>query len=262
MQTLPPITQKQQDIIFLIARFRFLNRNHIQQFLTLSDHKRTNLRLKYLTTKNYLNRSYSTNFHEKNKPALYHLTQESVHYLKAHSNYPSSYLRSLSRDSERTPEFIAKSLFLADIALNVATENQHGHTDESLLYVPFSAADVTVSSLTFLTEISPDLVLIKKKGTGQPTYLLLYLITEKMPKPTLRKILRAIATFFWSGAWEDQMDSVFPTVLFASETEVLLTRKLVMICLFSLGSLKRLNKLGLFLRFGSSLPQKNLETHV
>ncbi len=70
---LPKITERQRNIINLLYEHRFLNRIQIQALLNQKDYKNTNLWLKDLREKQYVEWIYSTHFAEKTKPAVYYL---------------------------------------------------------------------------------------------------------------------------------------------------------------------------------------------
>lgn len=78
MTELPKLTKRQQAILKLLYRFRFLNRIQIQAFLGHKDPKTINLWLRDLRAKGYVEWIYSTHFAEKTKPAIYYLTLNGV----------------------------------------------------------------------------------------------------------------------------------------------------------------------------------------
>jgi hypothetical protein len=69
--TLPTITTKQQEILKLLYRFRFVDRIQVQAFLHHKDKGRVSAWLKDLREKQYIGWIYSTDFTEKAKPAIY-----------------------------------------------------------------------------------------------------------------------------------------------------------------------------------------------
>jgi hypothetical protein len=79
---LPKITSKQQDIVELLYRYRFLNRIQIQSFMGHTDKRRVLAWLKDLREKQYVTWIYSTDFTEKTKPAIYYLGLNGIRYLK------------------------------------------------------------------------------------------------------------------------------------------------------------------------------------
>jgi hypothetical protein len=82
IKTLPEITEKQQNIIELVFKFRFINRKQIQQIFKHKDAHRINSWLKDLVEKNYLGRIYSHRLLENTKPAVYYLNNYGVLWCK------------------------------------------------------------------------------------------------------------------------------------------------------------------------------------
>jgi len=69
---LPNITTKQEEILKLLYRYRFLNRIQIQALLNHKDKRRIIAWLSDLRSKGYVEWIYSTDFTEKSKPAIYY----------------------------------------------------------------------------------------------------------------------------------------------------------------------------------------------
>ena len=70
---LSSITNKQQEILKLLYKYRFLNRIQIQQLMNHKDKKRVIVWLRDLRKKQYIEWIYSTDFVEKTKPAIYYI---------------------------------------------------------------------------------------------------------------------------------------------------------------------------------------------
>jgi len=125
MITLPNITNKQQEILNLTYKFRFLNRIQIQQLLKHKDRRRINTWLKDLVEKQYLNRIYSNNIGENIKPAIYYASINAIRYYRAIAQ-SNSYLKKLYHDSKRSESFIAGQILIADICLDIIAINNGG----------------------------------------------------------------------------------------------------------------------------------------
>lgn len=82
MTKLPKITKKEQEIIRLLYRFRFLNRVQIQALLGHKDYKTINMWLRDLREKQYVDRIYSTHYAERTKPAIYYLSVNGIRHLR------------------------------------------------------------------------------------------------------------------------------------------------------------------------------------
>lgn len=78
----PEITKKQEKIITLIYRFRFINRKQLQRFFEHKDARRINTWLKDLVEKKYLGRIYSHKLLENTKPAIYYLMNNGIIWIR------------------------------------------------------------------------------------------------------------------------------------------------------------------------------------
>lgn len=212
---LPKITQKQIEIITLIYKFRFLNSTQIRLFLNHKDKMRINLWLKDLSDKKYLNRIYSNRIGENTKPAIYYCGENAIKYARVNLPYSEKYLKNVYRDGDRSSDFMKSRMFLADICLNMISINNKGEGKYDFI----TAADVTSSSKYFFMEsLSPQLVITKDK-TKQ---YILVLLDSNMPKYNVKKKIKNYIELFYENAWEENIGSDFPVVLFACESKALL----------------------------------------
>ena len=79
---LPPITRRQEEIVTLIYRFRFINRKQLQRYFKHKDARRINTWLRDLVAKNYLGRIYSYKLLENTKPAIYYLMNNGIIWIR------------------------------------------------------------------------------------------------------------------------------------------------------------------------------------
>ena len=79
---LPKTTTKQQDILKLLYRYRFVDRIQIQVLMGHKDKRRIGAWLKDLREKHYIEWIYSTDFAEKTKPAIYYLGINGIRLLR------------------------------------------------------------------------------------------------------------------------------------------------------------------------------------
>jgi Replication-relaxation len=135
MTTLPKLTKKQQEILKLLYRFRFLNRIQIQAFLGHKDYKTINLWLRDLREKQYVEWIHSTHYAERTKPAIYYLRLNGVRYLKKLTRtdedgeqqpaHPTEELRKRYRESTRSQTYIDRCLLLAGCCVALEQQNRH-----------------------------------------------------------------------------------------------------------------------------------------
>jgi hypothetical protein len=126
---LPKITKKQQEILKLLYRYRFLNRIQIQSLMGHKDYKTINLWLKNLREKEYVAWIYSTHFAEKTKPAIYYLGLNGIRHLKQLTTtgedgnkqpaYAPEELRKRYRESTRSQTYIDHCVLLADCCITL-----------------------------------------------------------------------------------------------------------------------------------------------
>lgn len=139
MTELAKITKKQQAILKLLYRFRFLNRIQIQALMGHKDPKTINLWLRDLRAKGYVEWIYSTHFAEKTKPAVYYLGLNGVRYLRKLTTpdedseqlpiYPPEELRKRYKESSRSQTYIERCILVADccVSLRQQSTNKLGY---------------------------------------------------------------------------------------------------------------------------------------
>lgn len=108
------ITPKQQEILKLIYRYRFLDRIQIQTFLNHKNKKNINTWLKDLTDKQILGRHYTNTIKENTKPAIYYLIAKSKPFLTTDPDINQDILKRLYRDKKSSEKLINHSVLLAD----------------------------------------------------------------------------------------------------------------------------------------------------
>lgn len=156
MTDLPKLTKKQQEILQLLYRFRFLNRIQIQALLGHKDRKTINLWLRDLKAKGYVEWIYSTHFAEKTKPAVYYLALNGVRYLRTLTTkangeddevdivplYPPEELRKRYKEPTRSQTYIDRCILVADCAIALERQNTADETEgKKLRYYSQTEAD-------------------------------------------------------------------------------------------------------------------------
>lgn len=211
--TLQKITNKQQSILLLLFRFRFLNRIQIQILQKHKYPKRINDWLKDLTQKEYLGRIYSTKYGEINKPAIYYLKLNGIRYLKT-LNCSAEQLKNLYHEENKSENFISEQLLIADICLSLQQKNNN-----KIKYAAATASDLSDPEykFNFLAELGSDLI-YAKESEGIKKYYLLEIFEPTIPAYSVRKKIKNYFDFYFSNEWEDKMDENFPTILFICPT--------------------------------------------
>jgi hypothetical protein len=117
---LPALTNKQQEILELLYKYRFLDRIQIQNFLGHKDKKTINLWLRNLKATDYIEWIYQPDdFALKTKPAIYYLALNGIRLLKTFDRHPVKELRKRYRESQRSQGYIERCLLLASCCITL-----------------------------------------------------------------------------------------------------------------------------------------------
>lgn len=226
---LPKITYKQQELIELLYKYRFLNRIQLQAFIRHKDYKRINVWLKDLTEKQYVERIYSTDFAEKTKPAIYYLGINSIRFLREWGTYPNDELRKRYREDERSQTYLDRCSLIANcaLALDAADGRYLPRATGDIIYNYFYETEADYLQESFYHElvgseyIRPHLCIAKLKheGSNEPVTeksYLLEVIDPTLPRYRMRKRLSNYVEFLSTGEWDDTLgkyDEPTPTIL-------------------------------------------------
>jgi hypothetical protein len=206
---LPPLTPKQQAILKLLYKYRFLNRKQIQQFLNHKDKRRIISWLKDLRDKEYVDWQYDkTDFIAKSQPGIYYLSLNGIRYLRHQDKYPNEELRKRYKERTRTQAFIDRCLLMADCT--TALYNKSHDNVSYTIVLPVDYVDPS-NSHYFLNELKPHLY-FKKQQDKEATSYLLENIESTLPRYQLRKRLKEYVDYLASG-WSERNGPV-PVVLF------------------------------------------------
>ena len=204
------ITNKQQEIINLLYQHRFLDRIQIQTLLAHQSKGRITSWLRDLREKEYIGWIYDkNNFVKKTKPAIYYLGLNGIRYLRTTDEYPLEELRKRYRESSRKPDFIARSLLIADCCLTLKSK-----TLNSTHYTFVTASDYSNpdSDYSFLSELQPKLCFVKKTPRSKTVYLL-EIFDPTTPRYMVKKRLNDYIEFLADGNWESETEDDKPPVI-------------------------------------------------
>lgn len=243
MTELPKLTKKQQVILRLLYRYRFLNRIQIQALMGHKDPKTINLWLRDLRAKGYVEWIYSTHFAEKTKPAIYYLSLNGVRHLRTLTRtgededgraivlpvYPPEELRKRYKEPTRSQTYIDRCILIAEccIALErAAIENET--KSKKVRYYYQTEADYLLerSYYHFVLDselIQPSLIFCKdkldNKGTEEETLesYILEVFDPTLPRYRMKKRLGDYVKYLDDEdlTWKEQTNTEkLPIVLF------------------------------------------------
>ncbi|MEO6761571.1 MAG: replication-relaxation family protein [Candidatus Saccharimonadales bacterium] len=213
---LPKITTKQQTILKLIYRYRFLNRVQIQALLGHKSHKNTIVWLKDLRQKQYLDWIYSTDFAEKTKPAIYYLNIDGLRYLTSTGDYPIEELRKRYREHSLKQPFIDRSILLADCCISLMVNSVAGVSYSFVTHADYTDPGDQYHFFAETGLIKPQLIIKKQERLPQTTKTTNYLLEvfdASLPQYRIRKRLKDYVKFLADGAWAGERDDPEPIIL-------------------------------------------------
>ncbi len=239
MTELPKLTKKQQEILKLLYRFRFLNRIQIQAFLGHKDPKTINLWLRDLRAKGYVEWIYSTHFAEKTKPAIYYLRLNGVRYLRklttaddggeTQPTYPPEELRKRYKEPTRSQSYIDRCILLAECCIGLEQADTKNEAEgKKLRFYYQTEADYLLESsyYHFILNselIQPSLIFCKdklgkdgKEETTLKSYLL-EVFDPSLPRYRMKKRLGDYVKYLdeEGDEWQEQTSTEkLPTILF------------------------------------------------
>lgn len=222
--TLPKITPRQQDILKLIYKHRFLDRAQIQALLQNKDAKNIKEWLTDLREKEYLNWIYSTDYHGRTKPAIYFIGLNGIKYLKTQDDCTPELVRRLYREKSRSDSFRASCLLLGDCAVGLNAPRSDGATYD---YATLSDFAKPASPLHVLAGNNCQLFFTKYTAEGELiARFMLQVIDSTLPLYRARKRIRDCISFYTSGDWESATGTAFPAALFVCPSlDVLISLK-------------------------------------
>ena len=203
---IPAITSRQQQILKLLYRHRFLTRKHIQQYLDHRDKRRSTRWLKDLKNKQCIDWLYDANGPDsRSKPAIYFLDANGIRLLRALHQYPEEELRKRYKDRTRQQDFIDRCLLLADCCLHLEARNKGA--DAHYVYAleaDYMDADNDFAYLADSELIRPALAFIKQPmpstdAVGQTYFLELFDLSA--PRYMVRKKLSAYLEYLQTDEW-------------------------------------------------------------
>jgi len=210
MTNLPHITNKQQYILRLLYKYRFMDRIQIQVLLGHKDKGRSCRWLKDLKAKNYIGWIYDgTNLASRTKPAVYYIGLSGIRYLRSLDEFPPEELRKRYKESSRQQPFIDRCLLLANCCLNLEASSS-GRKHYS--YITESEFTNPESDYNFLSELKPHLC-FEKTTPNKTTSYLLESFDNTLPRYRVKKRIKDYVDYLNSGDWEYEMGSGLPIVL-------------------------------------------------
>lgn len=213
---LPKITMRQKDILDLLYKHRFLNRIQIQALLGHKDYKNTNLWLKDLREKQYVEWIYSTHFAEKTKPAVYYLGINAIRRFRQNDLHTEHILK-YYRESGRSQAFIDRCVLLADACIALGQAGGKNKNGDTWYYYETEAEYAENGYFAFLidTDIHPHLCYSKQgyDDDGEEVALesrIVEVFDPTLPRYSARKRLKDYVKFLDGEEWQSETEEDKP----------------------------------------------------
>jgi hypothetical protein len=211
---LPSITPKQQEILKLLYKYRFLNRAQIQILLGHKNHKTSLEWLKDLREKQYVVWIYSYDLATKNKPAIYFLGRNGIRYLKSTGEYQTNTIRRRYRDNAIKQDFISRSMLLADCHTDLLVHGSHDASYSFISQADYAHPDSPYNFFYEDTLVHPQLIISKQDKKGATTNYAVEIFDLSLPQYRIRQRLKEYVTFLDEGRWITERDDPEPCIMF------------------------------------------------
>jgi len=210
--TIKDLTDKQLEILLLIYRFRFLNRNHIQQFLNHKNHSLIIRYLNQLSDYQLINKIHSTKRSDINSPAIYFLATKSKSLLKDYEKINPDLLGRIYREKYRSESFRNHCMLLADLYFLF----QKAAYEQKATCHFYTATDI--STIAYAPLPLPDAyITIKEKNKHIKRYFL-DIFNEGMPMFAVRRRINQYCRYYAGNFWQDHNKDPFPKVFLICPT--------------------------------------------
>ena len=206
------ITKKQEEIIGLLYRFRFLNRSQIEKLLGHKKPHRINQWLKSLDDKKIVGKIYSKKIGENTKPAIYYLKARSKSYLEDQLKKDDKLIKRIYGEAKRSLKFVNHCLLSADFYL----ELKKSHLTQEIFFY----TKIDLLNHDYLPDKHPDAYVAIKDNKDIKRYFF-EIIDEGMPRFALRAKIKQYLEYFDSNIWAETTKHPFPKILILCPNETI-----------------------------------------
>jgi len=205
------LTKKIQKIIYLVYRFRFLNRIQIQEMLGHKDESRINKWLAFLTEEQYVGRDYDKTIGKNRMPSVYYLKKAGIRFIKQTYNIDNAYINKLYREEVISLTTKNHSLRATDFYLIL----RRFAKERNAILEYYTKADLAQSE--FFERIKPDAYFTFETEKGKrSSFVEIDLETESLAQ--IRRKMQKYSSYYQSSHWKKQT-KLFPQIISVSLTQ-------------------------------------------
>lgn len=199
------LKDKQTEILLNLYRFRFLNRNQIQQLLNHKKHNRVIEWLNELEKEKYVNKEFERKFGAV--PSVYCLGTKSRKEFKKSKDIKTKLLERVYQEKNSSPEFKAHNMAVADIFLSLL-ELTKKHDAKLTFYTT-----VNLTDMKYLPLPHPDAFFsIQQKELTKRYFLDIF--NPHASEKWLFKRVKQYFKYYEDEYWQDHNNNPFPEIIF------------------------------------------------
>jgi hypothetical protein len=231
---LPDITEKQEEILELVFKYRFINRSQIQRFLKHKGPRRINAWLKDMVEKRYLGRIYSHKLLENTKPAIYFLQNNGILKIRLNKggDYRApldqldfKYVKKFYKDKNASVTFVNHCVSVCEFCLKLKQKERknkkekYEFTTKNELWIQVKLwMEEDEESFDEFKDYIPDVFIDRetsKNGEVSSTTFFLELFDPHVPRYAIRYKIDQYIKFREEEDWSifTGLDGKFPIIL-------------------------------------------------
>ena len=207
MDTQLQLTPKEQEIPYLLYRFRFLTTYQFQHLFNHSSPSQVKEWLKKLTQQHYIYSNYKRTYGENTKPAVFCLDRKSIQLLKNHSKCEPSILKRIYAEKTRSLQFQNHSLFITNLYLQLKKETEKQKT------LHFSTKEDLRNYASF-PETLPDAYIAIKDPEKRTQRYFIHVFDQGEPFYAIQAIVDQLVNYVKECKWQEVSHDPLPSILF------------------------------------------------
>lgn len=202
------ITPKQQTILILLYRFRFLTCHQIQQLLNHKNHHWVQHWLNQLTANQYQYLKRTHDPRSVTQAVIYSLGTKGRKYLKkqAIADVKPKLLDRVWREGGLSESFRQRCLLITDIYLSLLAQTMQNQAKIHF----YTKTDL--HGINYLINPSPDVYFANEKSSGEAKRFFLD-IFDNIPPAAIRQRVRQYFDYYDSQDWQDHTAKPFPEII-------------------------------------------------
>lgn len=161
-----------------------------------------------------LNRSYTREFGENTKPAIYYLGPKSKYFLKDKRSVDITLLNRIYKEKRRSPAFRDRCMFIFYVYLSLV--RSAGENNSRLYFY----TKTELEPYSYLPDPVPDAYIVVEQGKDTARYFL-EVVNDQSPRFILRNRVESLIEYYDMGQWQENTNHPFPRILMVCPNHVI-----------------------------------------